>query len=531
MTDLAPSLKASWICRALCACAAVALFFSGCDTGPTSSGKLPKTFGIFHWNGTEWERVAENSSITELRPEFLVFDARLGSGLMAPSDTLQLRPAKRITRIVEEMVKSADGPVVGYSTEEVEQYLEDPKTVPLEFRPIGDRRDMLIGSPALDLQSGRYSLRALDAVLSIVVANETPQVPGVEKWYKTVDSGGGFSYDGFFALSQKQMGQERSYNDRPILNISFREAGEFEKLRLQLRREMDAILAADSISIQLPYLAKVRTISPDLHKEASTAIAQKVEQSLKRYQEEGNFAPIVALGKTARDAGLLNAEALSVVHKAEAEERNSLSAEQNKLKWLNDDSEADGTEIARFNTASDSVFRSKQQSFVAITNRYAWEPPDTPYSKPRSMWHGYITEISTGEDKSPWDGRVFYEVTVKYSTATHGGHSEATVRFADKQTQQQFAKALADAKEQWKSESKDYRFSTVLAPVGCWSFPVLVKGSHFRIQSGAVYEVLSDESSPNPVPPDEILTLTGAEWLRFRSKGPQPVKVSVERFP
>ena len=498
----------------------------GCNNSP----RLPKDYGVYILKQNAWVPIgSDGKSFEGDKPDILIFDRRLSSINASPEQLVELHRIRKVDRIVEEIFGQRDGPVIGYTTTPSNSSFVEAEPIPIRSRPVEGHTDMMIISTPEALASGNYQLSTLGDNITISILNSLPEPAPLHKWYQTIGSKG-FSYDAWFARTQKNMGEERDYQDRPILKSDYRNADQYSLLLDKLKAEMVEVLKDKNLNKQTAFLAKVKAIEPKIHTETSQAIQAWVEKELTNKSDEGNSAYVVGLGTEAKKSGVLTQKGEMLLNDATRKVESFEQIEREKMARLLNDSKGDGAEIQRFEISDDSAFTNKK--YAVVTSRYAYKTPDHPMSEKTMRWHGYLTSIELGQSRSPWNGKTFYKVDAHYSDASGSGNLCETLQFADANLQNAYAKSLADARNKWASDAKSYRLTIVVTSPGYWSPRVYVKGcSHFTITATQGYEVCSDQSDSSPIPEGQEADINTAEWLRFRSKGQNPVTVQLERFP
>jgi len=209
---------------------------------------------------------------------------------------------KFVRNNIEMVVSSQNGPPVKYTTSPANQFVTLSTQMLLDGSPVEKHPDMLIVKPRTPLGAGFYRLSVFDTAYSLVCGIDSkvqpdalPDAVKVDKWYKTISDKNGFSWDGFMAVTQKGLGEERTLHDRGIAEAGFRDLAEQRKLTDALEKALHDLTNAKQLKQLALFCDAVAEYDPSLFSTARAGTLSVAKSVLKEHADSGDWAFVANL--------------------------------------------------------------------------------------------------------------------------------------------------------------------------------------------------------------------------------------------
>jgi len=496
--------------------------------------KLPENYGCYVKKGDSWVTLSSPEGISSLestpQPELLIFDRRLGMAPAQPQEIVQFVPSIYVRDNIEKVMIKNDQPPDKYTMAKAGRFVPSNKIIPIGGRPVKDHTDMLLVSPNLPLERGYYTLTMLDEKASFssggkfLKEEDIPKSLIVDKWYTTITDKG-FSWDGWFALTQKNLGEERQYNNRSIVSIEYKEPAAYDDLLTQLKNEFDGYNTSNDLESMIAYCNRVKELDSGLYQNATTQLVSKAKTVLQDAANQNQWPIVKGISQLLLDSGISSEDILSANNHATEELTQIENDSKAKVLSAIDDSKKVGDDIASFSFSDYPMGQTDSFPMRVTTNGISYK---MPYSA-GAINLSDLSELTKKDENSSWDShRVYHVVTIK--TNNNG----VDFPFIDEDARNKSFDTILKARQDFSDRFKASFQTDVVAYPKYWSEHVYVKDCSYSLSAdgdSVRYEVVTDRNEHYTVEPSKDLQISSATTLQFRSLLGSPIHIHIQRFP
>jgi lipoprotein NlpI len=498
--------------------------------GPT----FPKDFGCYIKKGTVWTPLSSPEGLATLQataqPELLIFDRRLGVAPVKAEDIVQLIPNIYIRNYIETVLVRKDQPPEKYTIAKTGTFVPSNQFIAINSSPIKDQPEMLVVSPAHPLDRNNYTLNILDEKIAFhsgnnfANENELPQSIVFDKWYTTITDKG-FSWDGWLALTQKNLGEERQYNNRSIVSIEYKKPDAYNALLKQLATELAGYATNGDVESMVAFRVRIKDLDAKLFQNATSQVLDKAKGVVKDATTNREWPVVKGVTRLVLDSGIEDQELSSANSNATVEMTQIENDTRSKVLNVIDESKKIGNEIASFSCSDFPMGQSDSLPITVTDNAINYK---AAYQS-GSIQLCNIGEVTKRNENSSWDSkRVYYCVTIK------ANNNQVEFPFIDESSRDKLFDTILKVRQGWDEKYKDSACTDVIAFPKYFSESVFVGDTSYALhttEDAVEYEILTDKNDRYTVEPNKNIQISNASSLQFRSLLGNPVHVHIQRFP
>lgn len=436
--------------RLLLALAFFTFVLAGCEKQP----KLPANYGIYvEENGGWQEAVASGAAFHKLssRPSFLIFRREVGFTKNA-EELAVIHPVHLIVRNVEEIRTEERKGVVGYTLEET----NDPITATgvaftLSIQPINGHSDMLIISPKEPLASGLYEFSALNQKyrfgVNVTDPKDLPAAQKIDKWFHTIAIKNQGSWDTWKVVSERGILDDARYKGRMLERSEFRPQKALDDTISNLRK---GVLETRNYFEKM----KIANLWRGLDAAAQTEIERlnnELIATLTKWMDAKDYYHVVPLEENVREVSPKEPRFENIFATAKREiEKREAQTRQNVRDALMRCRKASGSSVISSFSAIQGEMREKAEEGNIQEDGIYWHQKNLFSIEKGAISTSDIKNVSTKENKSVWDGKKYWSVTVSSYSEDGAGHWGHTFNFDSKQSVDTFVASVAKVKALWE---------------------------------------------------------------------------------
>lgn len=511
-------------------------------TGAASpeNARLPDNYGIYVFAHDAWQPLAREGSAGQAAktveaeiPSILIFERQLAFVGVAAHQIAAMRPAHRITRIIEERASyySESLPdLVRYAMFPTSMvvHVDSDAQVPLTARPVAHRTDMMVVSTEAKLASGLYRVSIMGDEYLIELKTSLPPPPELIQWYKTVDNQGRFSW-------------RDTFRGNPVDESSYRTTMDYETLKNKLAKQLNGSITNLNDARALAY--QTAEFNEEMSIKARALYSKLLIATLRDYALHGAHTDVIEWANIAHKDKLLGAVAYSIYTNAAAAVAAMEQDDLQKWQTLMEDGKSLGGLVRRIpcsTPSSDKAYVEVYERGLAVIEHQRWSMDPI---KTNLLWFGNIYGVEFKPRGSPGLRSPFGDgldaphrgpPSVDIKAIQAYGEADARIMFDNQSSYAAFEQAFQATRKAWEERLAPLNRVEILARPGSWSQKIHVRGCPFNIEPapGEARMPYQVKSSDGEVV--EIITgkesLDLAEWLQVRSLSTQTVRLVLNRI-
>lgn len=274
--------------------ALASIVLSGCGS------KLPQNYGVYIEN--EGNHVRFEPTTPEERRQnfsqnisFLVFDKALGSGLVNPSQVLQIYNRKYVRFSIEKIFETSNQPPSEIKLRKVQEWAAFGDAIAIDVEPIKGQPEMLRFKPKISLKPGFYFADVAGQRLSFGIQtgsttgkeSNNPLSDPLDKHYKTRSKDAQFSWGNWFEDAKAMSSdQETHLGGNAIFEKSFYATKKLDQEIAEMRQQAEQSLTNYSFA-KARYLAEAVGTYEGKEAEWTRKVSETLFSTVKHYQSLG----------------------------------------------------------------------------------------------------------------------------------------------------------------------------------------------------------------------------------------------------